>query len=64
MDFSSFSYFSNILSEVSINIFSETMCPTGLYKAFWCTGSAFTHNHKGRACTLRQALYLKAGSVL
>ena len=40
--FSSFSYFSNILSEVNINIFSGTMCPTGPYKAFWYTGSAFT----------------------
>ena len=33
--FSSFSYFSNILSEANINIL-------GLYKAFWYTGSAFT----------------------
>ena len=33
--FSSFSYFSNILSAVNINIL-------GLYKAFWYTGSAFT----------------------
>ena len=40
--FSSFSYFSNILSEVNINIFSGTMCPTGFYRAFWYTGSAFT----------------------
>ena len=43
MDLSSFSYFSNILSEINnINIL-------GLYKAFWYTGSAFTryfnHNH-------------------
>ena len=33
--FSSFSYFSNTLSEVNLNIL-------GLYKAFWYTGSAFT----------------------
>ena len=33
--FSSFSYFSNILSAVNINIL-------GLYKTFWYTGSAFT----------------------
>ena len=46
MDFSSFSYFSNILSAVT-NIL-------GLSKAFWYTGSAFTRHFNHDDCTLRE----------
>ena len=54
--FSSFSYFSNILSAVNISIL-------GLYNAFWYTGSAFTryfnhnnHNHNKAVTVLEQCV--------